>query len=69
MPSCNKVNSYIPSTVTGTLFHESIIKVYIQNITKYIYPKDSRKIIFTSNQYLCIYPNKLNRNLNLLYVS
>ena len=38
MPSHNRVNSYIPSTMTGTLFHESIIKVYIQNITKYIYP-------------------------------
>ena len=38
MPSCNRVNSYIPSTATGTLFCESIIKVYIQNFTKYIYP-------------------------------
>ena len=38
MPSCNRVNSYIPSTAKGTLIHKSIIKVYIQNITKYIYP-------------------------------
>ena len=38
MPSHNGVNSYIPSTATGTLFHESIIKVHIQKITKYIYP-------------------------------
>ena len=38
MPSRNRVNSYIPFTATGTLFHELIIKVYIQNIIKYIYP-------------------------------
>ena len=38
MPSHNRVNSYIPSTMAGTLFCESIIKVYIQNITKYTYP-------------------------------
>ena len=38
MPSCDKANSYIPFTATGTLFRESIIKVYIQNFTKYIYP-------------------------------
>ena len=38
MPSLNGINSYIPSTMTGTLSHESIIKVYIQNIAKYIYP-------------------------------
>ena len=38
MPNHNKVNSYIPSTMTETLFHESIIKVYMQNIAKYIYP-------------------------------
>ena len=40
MPSHNRVNSYIPSTATGTLFHASIIKDYMQNITKYIYPKE-----------------------------
>ena len=38
MTSHKRVNSYIPSTTTGTLFHESIIKVYIQNITNYIHP-------------------------------
>ena len=38
MPSHNRVNSYIPFTVTGTLFHESVIKIYIQNYIKYINP-------------------------------
>ena len=35
-----------------TLIHESVIRVYIQN-TK------NRKMIFTSNQHLCLYPNEL----------
>ena len=43
MPSHNRVNSYIPSTATETLFCESIIKVYIQNITKYLYPIRAEK--------------------------
>ena len=29
----------------------------------------SKKIIFMSNQYLCLYPNELNGNLNFLHVS
>ena len=38
MPSHNTVNSYIPYTTPGTLFQESIIKVYIQNFIKHINP-------------------------------
>ena len=34
---------YIPFTVTGTWFHESIIKVYIQNFIKCINPTSAEK--------------------------
>ena len=55
--SLNKANFHIPFTVTGTLICESIIKVYIQNIVKDLCK--NRKIIFTSNQCLCLCSNEL----------
>ena len=58
MPSHNRVNSYMPSTMTGTLFHESIISVKIQNITKYIYPVRAEKwYSHLTNTYVYILMN------------
>ena len=45
--SLNKANCHIPFTTTGTLIHQSIIRVYVQNIK-------NRKMIFMSHQHLCL---------------
>ena len=70
MSSHNRVNSY-----TYFYYNRSFIP-RVNN--KGLYPKfynnmnksnESRKIGFTSNQHLCLFPNELKRNSNLLHVS
>ena len=57
-----KQKFHIPLTATRTLIHESIVKIYIQNI------KD-RKMIFMSNQQLCLNLNELKFELTTYYMS